>query len=47
MNRLWFFLGLVTAVLCIVVLKFLHLLIWAALIVALALAGGWLLWRKR
>lgn len=46
MKRLWFFLGMVTAALCIAVLKFLHLLIWAALIVALVLVGGWLLWRK-
>lgn len=43
MNRLWFFLGLVVAVLCIATLKFLHLVTWLMVVAGLLVLVGYLL----
>lgn len=49
MKRLWFFLGLVTAVLCIAVLKFLHIITWLLVLAAVMALVGYLvaIWLRR
>lgn len=47
MKRLWFFLGLVAAMLCIAVLKFIGwLVVYGLALGALMLMALWIFWRK-
>lgn len=47
MKKLWFILGLVVAVLCIAILKFLHVLTWLMVVAGLLVLVGFLVGRRR